>query len=416
MCGTIAAIAVRAREDRPDVCVNCYRLPQAVCARCGRSRPCNFADGPEPVCKTCTPRATDVCARCGNDRPPTARWPDGPVCEPCYRAALSRCGHCGGCGRTRRLVDPPGPAADRCADCAGVSMPGGHVCRDCGVEDRLHERGRCARCALTRRTAKLLAGGQPTVPATFAPIYEAIVAAPQPYSVLNWLRNGAGATILADLAAGRLPVTHQALDVHPRRQAADYLRRMLVAHGLLPERDEQLERTERWVADLLAGIDRPADRRLVAAYATWRVLRRLRRRAERTDGPWTATRHAKTHLTATVALLDWLAERDLTLAETGQADIDDWLTTAPAAYRTRDFRLPGNGPWKLAVSPSSRSRGVDNVGVSAQSGDAAEPVAPRIRPIERLSAGPPRWHAEYLFEAAQELVGERVGFASGRAC
>lgn len=337
LCGRTAAIAVRAHDRQPDVCVNCYQLPGAVCARCGQRRPCNFAGSSEPICKACALRATDVCARCGQDSPPQARWPDGPVCEPCYRAALHHRGPCADCGQARRLVHPPDPEASRCADCAGIDVPGRHVCDDCGVEDKLYERGRCVRCALARRTTELLRGDQPAVPDAFVPVHEAIVAARQPYSALNWLRQGAGTPLLAELATGKKAITHETLDGHPRRRAADYLRRLLVTHGLLPERDEQLARAEQWVADLLAAIPRPADRRLVAAYATCRVLRRLRRRADRAHGPWTPTRHAKVHLNAAVGLLDWLAERDLTLAGAGQAEIDRWLTTGPGAYNARDF-------------------------------------------------------------------------------
>jgi hypothetical protein len=337
VCAKTAAIAVRGRQGRPDVCVNCYRLPEAVCARCGQRRPCNFADDAQPICKSCAPRATTGCARCGEVRPPTARWPEGPVCEPCYRAALSHRGRCSDCQTLRRLVDPPGPRASRCAACAGVAVPGGHVCGDCGVEDRLFERGRCARCALARRARALLASDAEDLPDALGPVYEAIVAAPQPYSALNWLRTGAGAALLAEVAAGQLEATHQALDAHPRPRTADYLRRMLIAHGVLDGRDEELARAERWVAELLEGISRPADRRLVTAYATWRVLRRLRRRVEHNQSPWTATRHAKNQLGAAVALLDWLAFHERTLAEAGQADIDAWLATGPAAYDARDF-------------------------------------------------------------------------------
>lgn len=336
-CQTTAAIAVAARDGRPDICVNCYRLPDALCGRCGQRRPCNFADSVEPICKSCAPRPTAVCVGCQADRPVTARWPDGPVCEPCYRAALHRRGRCTGCGQQRRLVDPAGPDATRCADCSGVDLPGRHVCADCGIEDRLYERGRCVRCSLERRTVALLGDGQPTVPDALEPIREAIVAARQPYSALNWLRDSAGAAILAEVATGRMALTHAALDAHPQPRAADYLRRLLIAHGLLDDRDDELVRTEAWVAGLLERIERPADRRLIAAYATWRVLRRLRRRAERDASPRTATRVPRTQLAAAVGLLDWLAARGLTLAEAGQGDIDDWLTTGPAAHQARDF-------------------------------------------------------------------------------
>jgi len=66
-----------------------------------------------------------------------------------------------------------------------------------------------------------------------AEVFEAITAARQPRSALNWLRNGAGASLLADVAAGRLAATHEALDAHPHRRAADYLRHILTAAGTL---------------------------------------------------------------------------------------------------------------------------------------------------------------------------------------
>jgi hypothetical protein len=62
---------------------------------------------------------------------------------------------------------------------------------------------------------------------------------------------------------------------------------MLVAGGVLPARDEALARMERWSRDVLAGIDHPADRRLMQAYLTCRVLRRLRHRSQANPGPRT---------------------------------------------------------------------------------------------------------------------------------
>ena len=153
-CGRLAPVAVRARDGRPDICVNCYRLPEATCSSCRRRRPCTFAATSQPVCPSCTPRATAACARCGQDRPPQARWPEGPVCDPCYTAALRHRGSCAACGQLRRLVAPPGPAADTCADCAEIPVT--CACGDCGIEDKLYEKGRCARCSLRRRAAQLL--------------------------------------------------------------------------------------------------------------------------------------------------------------------------------------------------------------------------------------------------------------------
>jgi hypothetical protein len=108
---------------------------------------------------------------------------------------------------------------------------------------------------------------------------------------------------------------------------------------VLPGRDETLASVERLLTDTLTGLGREHDRRLVQAYATWRVLRRLRRSAERAGRPRSYTRHARANITAAAAFLDWLAERDIPLAEVGQGDVDTWLIGGPARYQVRDFLL-----------------------------------------------------------------------------
>jgi len=280
-CGRVRRIARRGDGGQPDICDSCFRLPAATCSRCGRHRPCSFSTGPAPVCAACAPRRTVACAHCGGQRPPTANWLEGPVCDPCYTAALRRRGTCAGCHAVRRLVAPAGPAATTCADCAG--LPPSHRCADCGLEDKLYERGRCQVCALQRRTGELLRAGGEGIPPALAPIYQAITTTATPRTALNWLRDGAGAVLLAELAAGSLATSHEALDAHPHRRGAAYLREMLVANRVLPARDEALAATERFLAAVLSGIDRDSDRRLVHAYATWRVLHRLRRSAEQAD-------------------------------------------------------------------------------------------------------------------------------------
>jgi hypothetical protein len=335
ICGQTASIAVRARASAPDICVNCYRMPSAVCTVCGKYRECNFAGSGHPVCPSCSPRATARCARCGQDRPPAARWPEGPVCDPCYTATLRRRVRCASCGQLRRPVVPPGPAADTCASCAGRTVI--CACTDCGVEDKLYERGRCERCSLRRRAGALLAGPGGEIPAALIPVFEAICAARTPKSALNWLRRSGGAAILAEVASGTLPATHQALDACPRRRAADQLRQALVAGGVLPPRDEELARTEQWLAALLASIDVPEHRRVVHAYATWQVMRRLRASAASGGRPRTYTAHARNNIRAAADFTAWLARRGRPLQHCRQADADDWLATGPGAGQVRDF-------------------------------------------------------------------------------
>ena len=334
-CGETAPVALRGRGGRPDICVNCYRLPAAACSACGRIRPCTFAATSQPVCKQCAPRATAICARCGQDRPPTARWPEGPVCDTCYTAALRRRVPCASCGQMRRPVSPPGPDADTCASCAG--LPVTSMCADCGTEDKMFEKHRCARCSLQRRAAALLSGGTGQVPGELAAVLTAICSARNPRTALNWLRAGAGAAILADLGAGRIAATHQALDQHPRPRAAGYLRQMLVAGGVLPPRDEELARAEQWLAGLLASMTVPEHRRLVRAFATWQVIMRLRRTSRTRRRPRTYTARARNMISAAVRFLSWLGARGTTLPACRQADIDDWLTAGPGAADVRDF-------------------------------------------------------------------------------
>ena len=334
-CGKTAPVALRGRDGEPATCVSCYRLPEATCSGCRRRRPCAYADTSRPLCPSCCPRATAPCARCGQDRAPQARWPEGPVCDTCYTAALRRQGPCARCGHRRRLVAPPGPDADTCADCAGVRVFS--ACGDCGTEDKLYEKGRCARCSLRRRARDLLSAGTGTIAPELSGVLDAITAARQPRSALNWLRKGAGSALLGDVATGRLAISHEALDAHPRQRAADYLRHMLTAAGALPSRDEGLARASRWLEEILAAIAPPDDRRLVRAYATWQVMRRLRASSAAGNRPLAVTGHARNSIRAAVSLLAWLRERGTPLAASRQADIDQWLRTGPSALLARDF-------------------------------------------------------------------------------
>lgn len=326
-CGRVARICVRAKGANPDVCVDCYTLPIGDCVRCGRNRPCAGVAAGNPTCLRCAPRSTTPCAHCGQDRPAVARWAEGSVCDRCYTDALRRRGRCVDCGVERRLVSPPGPGAVRCCDCAG--LPQMHTCGECGREDKLYERGRCDRCALARRTTEAMTGPGGVVPEILKGVHDTIVASATPRKALNWLRQGAGAPILAELARGSLALSHEALDTHPRTRAANHVRQMLVAHAVLAPRDEQLFALEQLNDRTVAAITRPEDRKVVAAFATWRVLRRVRRRAEQNATGRTAISHARNQVLGAVRLLDWLAAHDLTLGTCTQGDLDLWLATGP---------------------------------------------------------------------------------------
>lgn len=203
----------------------------------------------------------------------------------------------------------------------------------------MFERGRCAPCALQRRTSELLTAPDGHIPAALIAVRDAIASSDPPFAALNWLRTGAGAPILADLASGTIELTHQALDAHPRPRAAGYVRQLLVTHGALPERNESLARLEHWIATTIANIDDPEHRRLIHTFATWHTVRRLRRRAARTSPTRRlATRYARNQIAAAIGFLSWLDHHNLALTDCTQEHINIWLTTGPASRRdTRYF-------------------------------------------------------------------------------
>ena len=84
----------------------------------------------------------------------------------------------------------------------------------------------------------------------------------------------------------------------------------LAAAGALPARDEDLARTGQWLGTVLDAIEPAADRRLVQAYATWQVMRRLRAGAAAAARPRTPTAHARNNIRAAASLLAWYASRN----------------------------------------------------------------------------------------------------------
>jgi hypothetical protein len=322
VCLRVRLIAKRARDGEGEVCDSCFKLPTALCSGCGRERPCNFARSRRPLCAACSPRPNSVCAHCGLDRPACARWPEGPVCEPCYRAAHLRKGTCSGCGATRRLIDPPGVGATRCADCAGVA--GLARCGRCSAEERPYRHGLCVSCTLSDLVSERLGSGE----GPLASVAGAILSARNPYSACNFLRSVRSGALLSAIARGELALTHEALDALTDRRPADYLRKLLVAHGALAPRDEALRALESFLASRIAAAP-AAQRAVLRSYATWRVLRRVRRRAAASTRRTTPTAYAKNCFTAATLFLSFLDGRGRDLGSCTQADVDAFIAEGP---------------------------------------------------------------------------------------
>jgi hypothetical protein len=93
--------------------------------------------------------------------------------------------------------------------------------------------------------------------------------------------------------------------------------------GVLPERNEGLERLPAWLDKTLYG--RPAEHaRLIRPFVHWFLLRRARRRAATHARPADVS-YQRNNVSVALQLLAWLDVQGLTLDRLDQATLDTWL-------------------------------------------------------------------------------------------
>jgi hypothetical protein len=136
---------------------------------------------------------------------------------------------------------------------------------------------------VTWTAARLLDDGSGAIAVPLQPLAEALAAVPSPAAVLDWLDQPHIRDLLTCLAAGKLALTHEALDGWPCPRAVFYLRDLLVSCGALPAVDKQLREFQAWLdrrLEALAGHPAPAAAAPVRAVApAFRHARPGRRRA-----------------------------------------------------------------------------------------------------------------------------------------
>ena len=324
-CGVIREAAARDEHGRP-LCPNCLVAEpanQETCVGCGRRRRVHTRTPGGPSCQACRPISVVDCSICGRHAPGVISTATG---QPWCYACSKRRARCVGCGAIR-LVRGGKLAAPLCATCTRPDPSFWHTCPGCG-EHTVHRRRTCGRCALRQRLEQLLGcdedgGIHPRLRA----LHEHLAGHERPDTVLTWLNKDNASAILGELATGQRPLTHAGLDELPDSKPLQHLRSVLVAVGALPARDEQMTRLENWITATITVREDADERQLLHRYATWHVLRRLRRRvreASTTNGQAIAARRK---ITAAIALLDWLETQDRTLATAGQGDLDTWLAS-----------------------------------------------------------------------------------------
>ncbi|MER5540414.1 hypothetical protein [Streptomyces mirabilis] len=107
--------------------------------------------------------------------------------------------------------------------------------------------------------------------------------------------------MLSDLGSGRRPLAHEALDELPEGKGVEHIRSVLVAMGTLPKRDEQMVRLEWHVKDLVTSRATTGGRKIPHRYATWHLLRRLRRRGRGREITYDQLTVARRHLRRSIS-------------------------------------------------------------------------------------------------------------------
>jgi len=251
-----------------------------------------------------------------------------------------------------------------CGPCAGA--PGlDYTCRECGRGGEIHSSRCCFRCVLAERARILLAGPGGDVPAQLYPLLEALSTVTNAATVVKWLSTSRSARLLGRLARTGDPITYDLLDDLPQTQALHYVREVLVSSGVLPARNEHLERLAPWLEHLLVG--KPAHHaRLIRPFAHWFVLRRARRAAARRTFTRGLADFARARVLAALDLLFWLDQRGQVLRDLTQADLDQWLADGATTRRAARYFLQ----W-------ARGRGL--------AGDLTVPLPPRPEPARLLA-------------------------------
>jgi len=329
-CGAVREAATRDEHGRP-LCPNCLStdpVNQEECSKCGRRRPVSVRTPGGPLCPACRPVPVATCSICGRKAPCETSVATG---KPWCRACKQRWARCAQCGTTAPVR---GGTADAplCSTCAVPGAEFWRRCPGCGQEGRIAP-GQCKRCRLREQLRDLLAGPDGTISPALQGLYENLAGYERPATVLTWLGKSA-VMVLREIAAGQRPLTHAALDDLPDGKPLRHLRTMLVATGTLPPRDEQIARLEAWISRIIAERPGADERRLLHQYATWHVVRRLRSRLAGQDATYGQFVSAQRNVRAAIALLDWLADRGLTLENARQGDLDTWMGDAGAVHRT----------------------------------------------------------------------------------
>ena len=169
------------------------------------------------------------------------------------------------------------------------------------------------------------------------PYLHALASAPNAATTMRWM-HGPTMALLTDLLAGRLAVTHAALD-EAQGSAADcgsvaFLRAALTHHGVLEQRDEASASFARWHQHATMSVVSTVDRAHVRAYATWQVAHQLATATPRRPPSPSQQKLARSQVRQAITLAAWLHMQHLQLSDLRQDLIDTWVTQGSSTRRS----------------------------------------------------------------------------------
>lgn len=315
------------------LCQRCYQAPERACGRCGAVGPVATRNqrGHTDVCKRCFHTRDVRCALCAQTRPIWVRtWPIGPVCSLCHHRALRAPKPCPACSKPKVLIGLSARGERICGPCAGSAVD--YVCKRCGHAGEQHFEQTCLRCSIAVLARDLLATTTGSVPKPFEELPDRLAQRGLPSSTLRWLYQPAPRALLTAIGGQTDPrITHAVVDACSSGQGRHALRAVLVEMGVLPPRNEHLERLDTWVDEFTAQL--PSDHAaVIGPYGHWRILRAIRRRAHRKAVTVNTAASARERVRAAGRLLCYAEQRGLPVSSLNQELLDEW--TAGSQSRT----------------------------------------------------------------------------------
>lgn len=268
------------------------------CDRCGKTvKAISTRRTGERICKTCAMRPQLICVDCGHPREHNPKTTQD-ACPGCRGTARAQCRQC-----SRSIFALlPTKAQPRCLFCRARQW----------VRARLGD----------------------TVSEPVDPRLNSFIdrlAATHDFPQLRqwFLRSPAATTLLTRMAHGQAPIDHDTLDAAAgdrggRAISVEHLRRLLVAAGALPPREEYLARLEAAFARLIEHTP-GEDQMVIARYVHWHVLPGVRRRLATGRDPQRTCTLARGMLYGPRRLVDELHSRGEHIGSLRQPVLDQWL-------------------------------------------------------------------------------------------